>query len=114
MTSEQIRIRYEKNFYDEEYMLKKYASCADLTFRELKIYYAEKDFHVDDSSFEANFNLRNKDGDYNLLTELLVFNEFIYSILATEDCISDFLNAHYFIVFVKHMIISSFNIFIDM
>lgn len=41
MTSEQIRIRYEKNFYDEEYMLKKRASRADLTFRELKIYYAE-------------------------------------------------------------------------
>jgi len=71
MTSEQIRIRYEKNFYDEEYMLKKRASRADLTFRELKIYYAEKGFHVDDSSFEANFNLRNKEGDYNLLAELL-------------------------------------------
>ena len=54
MTSEQIRIRYEKNFYDEEYMLKKRASRAELTFRELKIYYAEKGFHVDDSSFEAN------------------------------------------------------------
>ena len=71
MTPEQIRIRYEKNFYDEEYMLKKRASRADLTFRELKIYYAEKGFHVDDSSFEANFNLRNKEGDYNLLAELL-------------------------------------------
>ena len=71
MTSEQIRIRYEKNFYDEEYMLKKRASRANLTFRELKIYYAEKGFHVDDSSFEANFNLRNKEGDYNLLAELL-------------------------------------------
>ena len=71
MTPEQIRIRYEKNFYDEEYMLKKRASRADLTFRELKIYYAEKGFHVDDLSFEANFNLRNKEGDYNLLAELL-------------------------------------------
>ena len=71
MTPEQIRIRYEKNFYDEEFMLKKRASRANLTFRELKIYYAEKGFHVDDSSFEANFNLRNKEGDYNLLAELL-------------------------------------------
>lgn len=24
-----------------------------------------------DSSFEANFNLRNKEGDYNLLAELI-------------------------------------------
>ena len=71
MTTEQIRIRDEKNFYDEEYMIKKRASRSDLTFRELKIYYAEKGFHVDDSSLEANFNLRNKDGEYNLLAELL-------------------------------------------
>ena len=71
MTPEQIRIRYEKNFYDEEYLLKKRASRTDLTFRELKIYYAEKGFHVDDLSFEVNFNLRNKEGNYNLLAELL-------------------------------------------
>ena len=71
MTAEQIRVRYEKNFYDEEFMVKKRASRMDLTFRELKIYYSEKGFHVDDSSLEANFNLRNKDGDYNLLAELL-------------------------------------------
>ena len=71
MTAEQIRVRYEKNFYDEEYMIKKRASRTDLSFRELKIYYSEKGFHVEDSSIEANFNLRNKDGEYNLLAELL-------------------------------------------
>ncbi len=71
MTPEQIRIRYEKNFYDDEYMLKKKASMGNLSFRELKIYYSEKGFHVDDSSLEANFNLKNADGDYNLLAELL-------------------------------------------
>ncbi len=71
MTSEQIRIRYEKNFYDEEYMLKKKSSRSGLSFKELKIYYSEKGFHVDDSSFEANFNLKNRDGEYNLLAELL-------------------------------------------
>ena len=42
MTAEQIRVRYEKNFYDEEYMIKKRASRTDLSFRELKIYYSEK------------------------------------------------------------------------
>ena len=71
MTAEQIRVRYEKNFYDEEYMIKKRASRTDLSFRELKIYYSEKGFHVEDSSIEANFNLRNRDGEYNLLAELL-------------------------------------------
>ena len=66
------RFLYEKNFYDEEYMLKKRASRSDLTFRKLKIYYAEKGFHVDDASFESNFNLRNTDGEYNLLAELSI------------------------------------------
>ena len=52
-------------------MIKKRASRTDLSFRELKIYYSEKIFHVEDSSIEANFNLRNKDGEYNHLAELL-------------------------------------------
>ncbi len=37
MTPEQIKIRYERNFIDTEYMLKKKSSSAGLTFRELKI-----------------------------------------------------------------------------
>ncbi len=71
MTPEQIRIRYERNFIDDEYMIKKKSSRSDLSFRELKIYYAEKGFHLSDNSIEANLNLRNKDGEYNLLAELL-------------------------------------------
>ena len=72
MTSEQIRIRYEQNFVDNEYMLKKRSSLAELSFRELKIYYTEKGYHINDiASFEKNLNLRTKDGEYNLLGELL-------------------------------------------
>ena len=71
MTPEQIRIRYEKKFIDSEYMLKKRASLLDLSFRELKIYYSEKGYHLDDKSFEANLNLKNENGEYNLLAELL-------------------------------------------
>ena len=71
MTPEQIKIRYERNFVDTEYMLKKRSSLAELTFRELKIYYAEKGFHVESGSFEKNLNLRNEKGEYNLLAELL-------------------------------------------
>ncbi|MGI5173019.1 putative DNA binding domain-containing protein [Treponema sp. OMZ 840] len=41
MTPEQINMRYEQNFIDTEYMLKKKSGLADLSFRELKIYYAE-------------------------------------------------------------------------
>lgn len=71
MTSEQIKIRYEKNFHDLEYMLKKRSSLLELSFRELKIYYSEKNYRLDDKSFEINLNLRNSDGNYNLLAELL-------------------------------------------
>ena len=52
-------------------MLKKRASQQGLTFKELKIYYSEKDYHLDDKTFEANLNLRNQKGEYNLLAELL-------------------------------------------
>lgn len=71
MTPEQIRIRYENKFIDSEYMLKKRSNLLELTFKELKIYYSEKDYHLDDKTFEANLNLRNQNGEYNLLAELL-------------------------------------------
>lgn len=71
MTPDQIRARYERKFADREYMLQKRSSLADLSFRELKIYYSEKGFHISDGSFESNLNLRNDDGAYNLLAELL-------------------------------------------
>ena len=70
MTPEQIRVRYENKFIDSEYMLKKRASQMDLSFKELKIYYSENDYHLDDKTFEANLNLKNQNGEYNLLAEL--------------------------------------------
>lgn len=71
MTPEQIKFRYEKNFIDTEYMLRKRSCSPDLSFRELKIYYTEKGYHIDDRSFATNLNLKTADGDYNLLAELL-------------------------------------------
>lgn len=71
MTPEQIRSRYESQFIESEYMLKKRSARLDLTFKELKIYFSEKDYHVDDKTFESNLNLRNERGEYNLLAELL-------------------------------------------
>lgn len=71
MTPEQIKIRYEQRFADSEYMLKKRSGSLDLSFRELKIYYSEKGYYLDEKTFEANLNLRNAAGEYNLLAELL-------------------------------------------
>ena len=47
-------------------MLKKRANSFDLSFRELKIYYSEKGYHLEDK-----LNLRNESGEYNLLAKLL-------------------------------------------
>ena len=71
MTPEQIKIRYEKRFIDTEYMLKKRANSSALSFKELKIYYSEKGYHLDDQSFEANLNLKNEHGEYNRVFDTL-------------------------------------------
>lgn len=71
MTLEQIRIRYEKNFIDSDLMIVTPAKYGSISFKILKVYYAEKGYHLDDSSFEANLNLRTPNGEYNLLAELL-------------------------------------------
>lgn len=71
MTSEQIRIRYEKNFVDSDLMIVTPARYGSISFKTLKVYYAEKGYHLDDSSFEINLNLRTPNGEYNLLAELL-------------------------------------------
>ena len=71
MTIEQINFRYEKKFLDSEYMLKKSSNSHNLSFRELKIYYSERGYHLDEKSYETNLNLKNKAGEYNLLAELL-------------------------------------------
>ena len=62
-------------------MLKKRSSLSELSFRELKIYYTEKGFHVNDS-FKTNLNLKNEKGEYNLPAELLAYKNnipFIFS-----------------------------------
>jgi predicted HTH transcriptional regulator len=71
MTLEQIKSRYEQNFTDTDYMTITPSRYGAISFRTLKIYYAEKGFHLDDSSFEANLGLKTPQGKYNLLAELM-------------------------------------------
>ena len=71
MTPEQIKSRYEQNFSDTDYMTSTPSRYGAISFRTLKIYYAEKGFHLDDSSFEANLGLKTPQGKYNLLAELM-------------------------------------------
>lgn len=71
MTQDQIRIRYERNFIDSDLMILTPAKYGSISFKTLKVYYAEKGYHLDESSFEINLNLRTPKGSYNQLAELL-------------------------------------------
>lgn len=46
----------------------------DLTFRKLFGYYGSRGIVLNEKTFEKNLNLRNKDGEYNLLAQLLSDN----------------------------------------
>ena len=85
MTSEEIKIRYEKNYIESDLMTVTSAKYASISFHTLKVYYAEKGYHLDDSSFEMNLNLRNQNGEYNLLAELLSDKNMIPLIVAKFD-----------------------------
>ncbi len=71
MTQEQIKIRYEQNFIDSDRMLMTPSRYGAISFKTLKLYYADKGYHLDDASFETNLNLRTGSGEYNQLAELL-------------------------------------------
>ena len=71
MSPEQIKARYEQNFTDTDFMTRTPARYGNISFRTLKIYYAEKGYHLDDKSFEQNLGLKTPKGEYNLLAELL-------------------------------------------
>ncbi len=71
MTQEQIQARYERNFIDSDRMLVTPARYGSISFKTLKVYYAEKGYHLDESTFETNLNLRTPTGEYNQLAELL-------------------------------------------
>ena len=87
MTQEEIKIRYEKNFIDSDRMLITPARYGAISFKTLKIYYAEKGYHLDDASFEANLNLRTPDGEYNQLAELLSDKNMIPLVVVKFQCL---------------------------
>lgn len=71
MSPEEIGNRYQKNFIDDDYILKAPAHYSPLSFDMLKILLTSKGYHINETAFESNFSLRMKNGDYNLMAELL-------------------------------------------
>lgn len=71
MSSEEILFRYKTQFTNEDYMLLAPAKYGPLSFEMMKILLTGRGYHINDASFESNFNLRRQDGTYNLLAEIL-------------------------------------------
>ncbi len=71
MNSSEIEQRYQSGFIDDDYILKAPAHYAPLSFDMLKILLTSRGYHINQTAFESNFNLLLKNGEYNLMAELL-------------------------------------------
>ena len=71
MSSVEIEYRYRKNFIDDDYILKAPSHYAPLSFDMMKILLTSKGYHINQNAFESNFSLLMKNGEYNLMADLL-------------------------------------------
>lgn len=72
MTTFEIEQRYRKRFEtSNDYMTQIKSTYGDISFNSLKIALADKGFHINDISFDKNYNLVDESGEYNQLAELL-------------------------------------------
>lgn len=75
LSVEEINLRYQKRFASSnDFMLEIPAGYGDISFNTLQIELCNKGYHVNQLSFEENYHLRTKDGEYNQLAELLSDN----------------------------------------
>ena len=82
MTLDMIRNALERGFSDLDLMVKIPSFRNDQKYIKLKLLLIENGFHIDEASFENNLALKNRDGKYNLLGELLADNNNIPFIFA--------------------------------
>lgn len=71
MNSAEIEYRYQMNFIDNDFILKAPSHYAPLSFDMMKILLISKGYHINQDAFESNFSLLQKNGEYNLMAELL-------------------------------------------
>ena len=71
MSPSEIKHRYENNFLDDDYILKAPSHYCPLTFDIMKILLTSKGFHLNENTFGSSFSLKNTNGKYNLMAELL-------------------------------------------
>ncbi len=71
MTEKQIETRYKEIYSPKCDITKIESTQNDLTFKQLKIYYTEKNYHLSNRTFKKNLHLLTTTGKYNLLAEML-------------------------------------------
>ncbi len=71
MTEEQIKIAYSSLIEIKDALTIIPTMYSPITFRQLKNYYESVNLHLNEKNFEKNLNLRNGNGKYNKLAELL-------------------------------------------
>ena len=72
MTTEQIAKRFAETIViPERKMVDIPCNRTGLTFTKFKMYLGARSVHFNESKFEENFNLRTKNGEYNLIADLL-------------------------------------------
>ena len=71
MSSFEIEYRYQNNFIDDDYILKAPSHYSPLSFDMMKILLTSRGYHINQKAFESNFSLVMKNGEYNLMAELL-------------------------------------------
>jgi len=89
MSDAEIKRKYESTLSINELDITKIPSCRSvLTFQILKNYLITHDYHFKDETFEDNLHLKMKDGQYNLLAEILAdSNDIVINVatFATND-----------------------------
>lgn len=71
MTQEQINNRYKMRFFNDDLLVNSPTNLRELSFLTLKNYYSNAGYKLNDNTFEANLNLINDKGQYNMMAELL-------------------------------------------
>ena len=72
MTTDEISIRYQKRFEsNKDYMTVRKARYGEITTDSIQLLLTNHGYHINPLSFEQNYDLRNNEGDYNQLAELI-------------------------------------------
>lgn len=75
LSIEDIKLRYQKRFESSnDFMLQIPAGYGDISFNTLQVYLLNVGYHLNSFAFEENYHLKNKEGEYNLLGELMSDN----------------------------------------